>query len=125
VRRYSISLLLPALLSSVAFAQELIGPAPITSQRATTSANGYIVVFAQGTSPNVRANVVIAAGAGLRHNYFGMDAAAVTVPNTNVLETLKRSAGVVRVIPDFIIHNQTKGGKGGPPRRPLLSTLVK
>jgi len=51
VRRYSISLLLPALLSSVAFAQELIGPAPITSQRATTSANGYIVVFAQGTSP--------------------------------------------------------------------------
>jgi len=54
-----------------------------------------------------------------------MDAAAVTVPNTNVLETLKRSPGVVRVVPDFIIHNQTKGSRGGPRRRPLLSTLVK
>jgi hypothetical protein len=43
--------LLPAVLSSVAFAHELIGPAPTTSQWATASANGYIVVFAQGTSP--------------------------------------------------------------------------
>jgi subtilisin family serine protease len=124
VRQYSTSLLVPAmLLSSLTLAQELIGPAPITTsaQRATASANGYIVVFAQGTSANVRANVVVAAGAGLRHNYIGMDATAVTVPNTNILEALKRSADVVRVVPDFIIHNQAKGGKGGPP--PTTVTL--
>jgi subtilisin family serine protease len=105
------------MLANVAFAQELIGPAPITTspQRPTASANGYIVVFAQGTTQNVRANVIAAAGARLRHNYSGTDAAAVTVPNTNALEALKRSTGVVRVVPDFIIHNQAKGSKGGPP----------
>ena len=118
MRQYWTSLVLSAVLAaSVAFAQDVIGPAPITtsSQRATPSANGYIVVFAQGTSPNVRANVVVATGAGLRHNNIGTDAAAVTATNTNVLEALRRSAGVVRVVPDFIIHNQAKGGKGGPP----------
>jgi subtilisin family serine protease len=117
VRQNSISLLLAAMLANVAFAQELIGPAPITTspQRPTASANGYIVVFAQGTTQNVRANVIAAAGARLRHNYSGTDAAAVTVPNTNALEALKRSTGVVRVVPDFIIHNQAKGSKGGPP----------
>jgi len=118
VRQYSISLLPAAmLLTSVAFAQELISPAPLTTsaQRATPSANGYIVVFASGTSLNARANVVVAAGAGLRHNYAGTDATAVTVPNTNVLEALRRSAGVVRVVPDFIVHSHAKGGKGPPP----------
>jgi len=118
VRKYTTSLLLPAVLAAgVGFAQEVISPAPITAnpQRPTATANGYIVVFAQGTSPNVRANAIVAAGAGLRHNYVGMDAAAVTAPNTNVLEALRRSPGVIRVVPDFIIHNQAKGGKGGPP----------
>ena len=118
MRQYPTSLLLPAVLAaSAAFAQELVGPAPIviSSQRPTATANGYIVVFAQGTSPNARANAVVAAGAGLHHNYAGTDAAAVTVPNANVLESLRRSAGVVRVVPDFIIHSQAKGGKGGPP----------
>jgi hypothetical protein len=98
MRQYTTTLLVAALFAAgVAFAQEVIGPAPITtsSQRPTASANGYIVVFAQGTSPNLRANAVVAAGAGLRHNYIGTDAAAVTVPNTNVLEALKRSADVV------------------------------
>ena len=117
MRQSSIYLLLPALLSSLAFAQEVIGPPAVTngSERATATPNGYIVVFAQGTSPNARAGVVAASGAGLRHNYVGMDAAAVTAPNTNVLEALKRSPGVVRVVPDFIIHSQAKGSKGGPP----------
>lgn len=118
MRQYPTSILLPAvLLAGIAFAQEVIVPAPIatSSQRPTATPGGYIVVFAQGTSPSVRANVVVAAGAGLRHNYMGTDAAAVTVPNTNVLEALRRSAGVVRVVPDFIIHSQAKGGKGGPP----------
>jgi len=118
MRQYPTLLLVPAVLTaSLAFAQDLIGPAPITtsSQRPTATANGYIVVFTQGTSPNARANVVVTAGAALRHNYIGMDAAAVTVPNTNVLEALRRSAGVVRVMPDFILHSQAKGGKGGPP----------
>lgn len=118
MRRYLTSLPLAAmLLANVTFAQQLIGPAPIPTnpQGPTASPNGYIVVFAQGTAQNVRANTVAAAGATLRHNYTGTDAAAVTVPNTNVLEALRRSAGVIRVVPDFIIHNQAKGGKGGPP----------
>jgi subtilisin len=118
VRQYSTSLLLPAVLAaSVAFAQEVIAPAPITTspQQVTASANGYIVVFAQGTSPSARANAVGAAGARLHHNYIGTDATAVTVPNTNALEALRRTVGVVRVVPDFIIHNQAKGGKGGGP----------
>jgi lipoprotein-anchoring transpeptidase ErfK/SrfK len=118
VRQYPTSLFLSAVLAAgVAFAQDVIGPAPITmsSQRPTASMNGYIVVFTPGTGPNIRANAVVAAGAGLRHNYVGTDAAAVTVPNTNALEALRRSAGVVSVVPDFIIHSQAKGGKGGPP----------
>ena len=81
----------------------------------TASANDYTVVFAQGTNPNVRANVVIVAGAGLRHNYFGMDAAAVTVLNTSVLETLKRSAGVVRVVPDFTTRQRVAKEVPSPP----------
>ena len=118
MRRYTGPLLLPAILAaSVAFGQAVIGPAPITAgpQRPSASPNGYIVVFAQGTAQNVRANEVVATGARLRHNYAGTDAVAVTVPNTNTLEALRRSAGVVRIVPDFIIHNQAKGGKGGPP----------
>jgi subtilisin family serine protease len=105
------------LAASVAFGQEVIGPAPITTnpRGPTASPNGYIVVFSQGTAQNVRANAVVATGARLRHNYAGTDAAAVTVPNTNALEALRRSTGVVRVVPDFIIHNQAKGSKGGPP----------
>jgi subtilisin len=124
VRRYWSSQLFAALLlTSAAFAQELIGPTPITvnSQRPSASVNGYIVVFAPGTAPSARANVVAAAGARLRHNYSSLDAAAVSVPNANALEALKRGPGVIRVVPDFIIRNQAKGGKGGggPPPAPV------
>jgi len=119
VRQYTTSLLLPVMLAAgVAFGQEVTGPAPITTkpQSQAASPNGYIVVFVQGTPQNVRANTVVATGAGLRHNYVGTDASAVTVPNTNALEALRRSAGVIRVVPDFIIRNQAKGGgRGGPP----------
>jgi len=122
VRQYSTSLLFaPVFLTSLAFAQDLIGPAPITNnaQRPAASATGYIVIFAPGTVPNGRANAVISAGARLRHNYIAIDAAAVSVPNANILETLRRSPGVIRVVPDFIIRNQAKGGKGGPPPTPV------
>jgi len=60
-----------AMLSSGAFAQELIDPAPITTQRSIASTNGYIVVFVQGTSPNVRANVVLAFTFLLRFAHTG------------------------------------------------------
>ena len=66
MRKYTTSLLLPAVLAAgVGFAQEVISPAPITAnpQRPTATANGYIVVFAQGTSPNARANAIVAAPA--------------------------------------------------------------
>jgi hypothetical protein len=100
VRQHLTSLLLAVLIASVVFAQDIIGPAPITagSQRPAATANGYIVVFAPGTNPSARANVVVAAGAALRHNYTATDAAAVTVPNPNVLDALRRSAGVARVV---------------------------
>jgi len=120
MRSYLIFLLLAAL-PGVAFAQELVGRPQITTipGRPTASSTGYIVVFAPGTSPGARANAVLAAGARLRHNYAGTDAAAVSAPNSNVVESLRRGPGVTRVVPDFIVRNQAKGGKGGPPATPV------
>src|SRR5713101_2997755 len=105
------------LLSSVTFAQDVIAPGPITlgSPRPTALANGYIVVFAPGTPQNERANAVAFAGARLRHNYTGIDAAAVIVPNTNALDALRRNSRVVGVAPDFIVRGGIKGGGGGGP----------
>src|SRR5713101_5322886 len=106
------------LLSSVTFAQDVIAPGPITlgSPRPTALANGYIVVFAPGTPQNERANAAAFAGARLRHNYTGIDAAAVTVPNANALAALRRNPRVVGVVPDFIVGGAVKGsGGGGPP----------
>ena len=105
------------LLGGVTFAQDVIAPGPITlgSPRATASANGYIVVFAPGTPQNERANAAAFAGAGLRHNYTGIDAAAVTVPNANTLDALRRNPRVVDVVPDFIVRGAIKGGGGGGP----------
>ena len=121
MRLNTASVLLGAVLASgMAFGQELVGQAPITtSPQPAAAVNRYIVVFAQGTAPGTRANVVAAAGAALLHNYVGMDAAAVRVPNANALEALKRAAGVIQVLPDRIIRNQAKGKPGPPPPTPV------
>lgn len=122
MRLNTISRLLPVLLAAgTTFGQELVGPAPITSgaPQPSAAANRYIVVFAPGTAPSTRANVVAAAGAVLRHNYAGMDAAAVSVPNANAIEALRRAAGVTQVLPDRIVRSQAKGKPGPPPPTPV------
>lgn len=109
------------LLGSIAIAQDVVQPGrplPITAQPPTPSANGYIVNFTPGTSQNDRANVVLFAGGRLRHNYETVDAAAVTVPNAAVLDALRRNPRVSRVIPDFLMRSQAKGGHPPPPPPP-------
>jgi subtilisin len=114
------------LFGRVALAQDVITPPPLTSssQSPTASVNGYIVVFAPGTPQNERANAAAFAGAALRHNYTGIDAAAVTVPNANVLDALRRNPRVVGVVPDFIVRGGVKGGgRGGSPPPPTPVVL--
>ena len=112
-----LGLLAIVFLGGVTFAQDVIAPGPITlgSPRPTASANSYIVVFAPGTPQNARANAAGFAGARLRHNYIGIDAAAVIVPNANALDVLRRSPSVVGVVPDFIVRGAVQGGGGGGP----------
>ena len=122
MRRHSISgLFAITLLSAVALAQDPVqlgGPRPVTAQPPAASPNRYIVMFAAGTSPNERANAVLFAGAQLRHNYDTTEAAAVTVPNANVVEALRRNPRVSRVLPDFVIKSSAKGGGPKPPPPP-------
>jgi len=117
-----LSLFATMLMGSVALAQEVVqpgAPRPITAAPPAPSPNSYIVVFAVGTPKNDRTNTVAAAGGQLRHNYDSLDAAAITVPNANALEALRRNARVSRVVPDFVIHTQAKGGgRGGSPPPP-------
>jgi len=127
VRPHSIpGLFAITVLSGVAFGQDAVrlgGPLPITAQPPTASPNRYIVIFAACASQNERANVVLFAGAQLRHNYSTSEAAAVTVPNANVLDALRRNPRVSRVVPDFIVRTSAKGGgRGGnpPPPTPVV-----
>jgi subtilisin len=127
VRAHSISgLFAITLLSGVALAQDAVqvgGPLPVTAQPPASSPNRYIVTFAAGTSQNERANAVLFAGAQLRHNYDTTEAAAVTVPNGNVLEALRRNPRVSRVVPDFVIKSAAKGGPKPPPPTPTPITF--
>src|SRR5260370_14119758 len=115
------------LLAGTAFAQDVIQPGQIARGSATQPviavANRYIVVFAPGTSRNDRANAAFFAGATVRHNYSGTEAIAITVPNVNVLDALRRNPRVTRVAPDFVVRSEQKsngkGGKGSPP--PLVT----
>jgi hypothetical protein len=112
-------------LASVAVGQDAVSvPATAAAQRPTAAPNQYIVVFTPGTPANQRASAATASGAQLRHNYLNIDGVAVTVPNANVLDALRRTSGVVRVVPDFLIHTHAKGGggRGGtpPPPTPIV-----
>ena len=123
MRPYSrLGLSVATLLGSLALAQDVVqlgAPLPVTAQPPAASPNGYIVIFAAGTSQNDRANTVVFAGGRLRHNYATVDAAAVTVPNAAALEALRRNSRVSRVVPDFIIRSSAKGGgRGGSPPPP-------
>ncbi|MGH9662481.1 MAG: S8 family serine peptidase [Bryobacteraceae bacterium] len=68
------------------------------------SANKYIAYFTAGTSPSARAAAVQQAGATLRRNFTIIEAAAVTVPNENALNALRRHGSVTRVVPDRTVR---------------------
>jgi hypothetical protein len=102
--------------------KRLVGRPQITTipGRPTASATGYIVVFAPGTSPGARANAVLAAGARTTALTTQVPTPPQSPhPSSNVVESLRRSPGVTRVVPDFIVRNQAKGGRGGPPATPV------
>jgi subtilisin len=83
----------------------------------------YIVSFRAGTGPAERAQAVQQAGAQARFNYTIVDAAAVRVPNANVLAALQRHPQVESIVPDrpvYAVQNSTgkpvdlaKPGSGG------------
>jgi subtilisin family serine protease len=106
-----------ALLAGSAFAQDIVRPGQVPRGAApaplTAAPNSYIVMFTPGTSRNNRANAAFFAGAAVRHNYVGMDAIAVTVPNANALDALRRAPGVTRIVPDYVVRTEQKAGKGG------------
>lgn len=63
-------------------------------------AEDHIVIFREGTNLAIRGIAVRNAGASVRFNYDGVDAAAIRVPNANVLAALQSNPSVVAVIPD-------------------------
>jgi subtilisin family serine protease len=115
------------------FGQEIIQPT--SSWRSSGQArpakrpNGYIVHFAKGTSQGARALAAFQAGAAIGYNYSSVEAIAVTVPNENALNALKRNGAVTKVAPDFVVEaavvrGEARGGKpgggGGTPPPPSL-----
>src|SRR5262245_50509084 len=60
----------------------------------------YIVTFREGTNVLTRAAVVRNAGAALGFNFTRVNAAAVRVPNGNVLTALQNNPSVLTIIPD-------------------------
>ena len=83
-------------------------------------AQDYIVTFREGANSAVRATAVRNAGAALRFNYGGVNAAAVRVPNANALAALQNHPSVLAIIPDRPVFasqrangKNGKGGKGG------------
>lgn len=106
-----------AFCATAAFAQDIIQPGQTPrngeSARPTAAANGYIVRFARGTPKAARATAAFQAGAQLRYNYDSFEAIAVTVPNENALNALRRHAAVVQVAPDWGFRANAKPGTGG------------
>ena len=105
---------------SGAWAQDIIRPGELprgaSPQPPAVVANGYIVAFAPGTSKAARATAALAAGAFVRFNYDGVEAIAVTVPNDNAVNTLRRHSAVLQVAPDRVVQGGVKpGGGGGTP----------
>ncbi len=64
----------------------------------------YIVRFYPGTTLAERAAAVLGAGAALRFNYRIVDASAVTVPNPNVLNALRRIPSVLDIVADRPVY---------------------
>lgn len=115
-----------------AYSQEIIQPGDSRrgsgGNRPEVRPNAYIVQFTKGTSPGVRTLAAAQAGAAIRYNYVSTEAIAVTVPNANALNSLKRNAAVISVTADHIIEaavvkgNAKPGSGGGPPALGLSTT---
>ena len=83
----------------------------------------YIVTFKSGDSQADKAQAVRQAGASLRHNYSIIDAAAISVTNSNALNGLQRNPAVVSITRDLTVRavpagrdveaNGKPGGGGG------------
>ena len=73
----------------------------------------YIVRFREGTSAADRASVVRGAGAAVGVNFGRANAAAVRVPNGNVLTALRDNPSVLSVIPNRPVY-AFQNGKGKP-----------
>lgn len=122
--RITLKCFIAVLIAGSALAQDVMQPGQLARGSAapsvTAASNRYIVIFTPGASQADRASAAVLAGAAVRHNYGGMEAIAVTVPNANVLDVLRRHPRVARVVPDFVVGSEQKssgkgGGKGGPP----------
>jgi len=115
-------LLLLTIAVSTVYAQEVIqsGNAQrgASATRPASRPNGYIVQFAKGTSQGARALAAVAAGATVNYIYANVDAIAVTVPNENALNSLKRHGAVTSVAPDFIVEAAVVRANAKPPRPP-------
>ena len=125
------------LIAGAASGQEIIQPGGnwrnSGQARPAARPNGYIVEFVKGTSQAAKALAAFQAGAVTLHNYASVPAIAVTVPNENALNALKRNAAVARIVPDFVVEaavvrGDAKGGRPGggggtpPPASLGLST---
>jgi len=64
----------------------------------------YIVMFREGTPQSERAAAVRRAGGAIRHNYSVVDAAAIQVPNPNVLKGLQNDPLVLTIVSDRAVH---------------------
>ncbi|MBI4906365.1 MAG: S8 family serine peptidase [Acidobacteria bacterium] len=108
---------MPALSQNVI--EPATGRAPTPHNRPAARENSFIVQFAKGTPQGARALAAAQAGAFVRYNYAATDAIAVTVPNENALNSLRRNPSVVRIAPDFVVEaavvraNARPGGGGG------------
>ena len=106
------------LTASASYAQDVIQPGQpmrgLAPEPATAVGNSYIVTFATGTARSARAAAAAAVGAAVRFNYENADAVAVTVPNENALNALRRNPQVLRVQADYVVKGRPKPpGNGG------------
>ncbi len=110
-------------LASGGMAQEIVqqGPSlPQTQTAGEAAPNQYIVKFRQGTPKNTRAMAAIGAGAAVRFNYDSADLMAVTVPNANAVEALRRHGQVLEVVPDRLVRHHAKPVPPPPPPTPIV-----
>lgn len=96
----------------------------------------YIVIFRPGLTPAQRAGLALGAGAVLKFNYRTVNAVAIRVPNSRVLEALQRNPAVQAVVPDRRVlaigepveegsNGKGKGGKPSPPSGQVVLEGVK